>query len=131
MTSSEKEVLKTKTCCSCNKNKDIKDFYRNKLVKDGRMGKCKLCMSQGLSCRSQYKVKHERSGRPRKIDGPVMYNVAKEDWIEMYEFLSRIGYKLSGDKTIHEQFCERYNLRPRKRMYEKSIQYTPKDLGMI
>ena len=91
--------------------------------------RCKVCKKNKVSCRA--KTDRSRAGRPKHRNSPQLWNVRKEDWIETYEFLKSIGYDLSGDKTIHEQFCERYNLEPRKRMYEKSIQYSPKDLGLV
>ena len=132
MSSPEKEVLKSKKCCACNKEKIIDDFYKNRNAPNGYQARCKTCMEADILCRerkSYVRSKNLRTGRPVSL-APQLYNVRKEDWIETYDFLKRIGYNLSGDKTIHEQFCEKHNLEPRKRMYEKSIQYTPKDLGL-
>jgi hypothetical protein len=129
MTSPEKEVLKTKVCCACRKEKDITSFYRNIMMPTGWEARCKLCKKDKVSCRA--KTDRSKSGRPKQMSSPQLWNVKKEDWIETYDFLKTIGYDLSGDKTIHEQFCEKYNLKPRKRMYEKSIQYSPKDLGLV
>ena len=70
-----------------------------------------------------------RAGRPKLKNTPQLWNVKKEDWIETFEFLKQIGYDLSKD--IHEQFCDKHNLTPRKRKYENSIIYTPQELGMI
>lgn len=126
MSLEKKEVLKTKICCSCKMEKDISSFYRNVLVSSGFEGRCKLCKKQGKKCRK--KKEYTGVGRP-KYNAPQLFNVRKKDWIETFEFLKSMGYDLS--KNIHEQFCERHNLKPRKRMYEKSIQYTPKDLGLI
>lgn len=124
----EKEVLKTKICCSCEKEKTLNEFWRNRDTKSGYDGKCKYCRVKGYYCKKKPK---KESGKPKNIEGPQLYNCSKQDWIETYEFLKNIGYDLSGEKTIHEQFCEKHNLTPRKRMREKSIQYSPKDLGLI
>lgn len=130
MSSEKKEVLKTKICCSCNKEKEIDFYWRNNQTKDGRDNKCKPCKIKGLFCRKK-KVKTIRgAGKPKNINGPQLINVREKDWIEAYEFLKKIGYDLSSDKTIHQQFCEKHNLKPKKRTYERSIQYTPKDLGL-
>lgn len=126
MTSPEKQDLKTKICCACGKDKPITSFYRNKIMKDGYEGKCKYCKKTNVKCRSGDRKK---PGRPKLKNTPQLWNVRKEDWIETFEFLKKIGYSL--ERNIHEQFCERHNLVPRKRMYEKSIQYSPGDLGMI
>ena len=97
-------------------------------MKGGYEARCKMCKKAKILCRKKEGIKR---GRPKYLDGPQLLNVRKQDWIETYEFLKMIGYELSGDKTIHQQFCERYNLPPRKRMKEKSIQYSPKDLGLV
>lgn len=127
MTTPEKQDLQFKTCCACKKEKEIKSFYRNMMMPSGWESRCKLCRQNKLKCR---KGKSKRNAaKPALKNVPQLWNVRKRDWIETYEFLKSIGYDLS--KNIHEQFCERYNLQPRKRMYEKSIQYSPKDLGLV
>lgn len=128
MSQEKKEVLKTKICCACKKEKEIKSFYKNKMMPLGYESRCKVCKQNKLKCngRGEY---GKKAGRPQLKNTPQLWNVRKEDWIETYEFLKSIGYDLN--KNIHEQFCERYDLKPRKRMYEKSIQYTPKDLGLV
>lgn len=39
----------------------------------------------------------------------------------MYRFMKSMGYDLSKD--IHLQFCERYNLKPKKRRYNAKNTY--------
>lgn len=129
MTLPKKEVLKSKVCCSCKKEKEITSFYRNAAMPTGWEARCKLCKQNKLKCRKPNGTGRYSTGRPKHRDTPQLWNVRKEDWIETYEFLKTMGYDLS--KNIHEQFCERYNLQPRKRMKEKSIQYSPKDLGLV
>ena len=128
MTSPEKQVLKTKICCACKKEKELKSFYVNCYMKGGYEARCKMCKKSKILCRKKEDVKR---GRPQLKNQPQLWNVRKSDWIESYEFLKKIGYDLSSDKTIHEQFCEKHNIKPRKRMYEKSLQYSPKDLGLV
>ena len=128
MTSPEKQVLKTKICCACKKEKELKSFYVNAYMKDGYEARCKICKKSKILCRKKEYVKR---GRPQLKNQPQLWNVRKKDWIETYEFLKKIGYDLSSNKTIHEQFCEKHNIKPRKRMYEKSLQYSPKDLGLV
>ena len=131
MTPPEEQVLKSKICCACNKEKEITSFYKNAMMPSGWEARCKTCRYEGCKCRktkSYERSKNLTSGRP-KSNAPQLWNVRKKDWIETFEFLKSMGYDLS--KNIHEQFCERHNLKPRKRMKEKSIQYTPQDLGLI
>lgn len=128
MTSPKKEVLKTKVCCYCGIEKPIKNYYVNNNLPSGFMPRCKVCFNNGNRCR-----KRKGTAKIMKRDGmaPKLWNVRKSDWVDTFMFLKKIGYELSGDKTIHEQFCERHNLEPRGRMKEKSIQYSPKDLGLV
>jgi hypothetical protein len=123
-----------KQCCACLKEKTIDYFWKNKQIKSGYDNKCKVCKNSGKFCvvrRKKPKDKKNSVGRPARNNAPQLFNVKKSDWVETFLFLKEIGYDLSSDKSIHEQFCEKYNLKPRKRMYEKSIQYNPKDLGLF
>jgi len=133
ITSPEKQVLKSKICCSCGFEKHITSFYKNAYVPTGYEARCKTCKNNKQRCRAEKnydRSKNLSSGRPRQ-DAPQLWNVRKQDWVETFMFLKSIGYNLSGDKTIHEQFCDKHNIEPKKRTYEKSIQYTPQDLGLI
>lgn len=126
MTSPEKEVLKTKICCGCGKEKDIKHFYKNALLPTGYEKRCKICKNSRVKCK---KGVGNKRGRPQLKNQPQLWNVRKKDWVDTYEFLKSIGYDLN--KNIHEQFCEKHNLPTRKRMKEKSLQYSPQDLGLV
>jgi hypothetical protein len=119
--------LETKICGACCKKLSIKWFYKNKSGKDGYDARCKICKKLGKKIyRGEKKQKANRAYAHLSL-----FNPKKEDWIETFMFLKSIGYNLSSDKTIHEQFCEKYNLRPKKRTYEKSIQFSPKELGLV
>ena len=41
--------MKTKTCFKCNRELDVCEFYKHPNMKDGRLGKCKLCTKDGVS----------------------------------------------------------------------------------
>lgn len=126
----KKEVVKTKTCCSCLKVKDLEtSFYTNSNMKDGKYNRCKICVRQGLNC--QPKPSNKKIKKFQREGGLFLTSIGRKDWIEMYDFLQVIGYKISSDLTIHEQFCKKYNLNTRERMSEKSKQYTPQELGLI
>ena len=123
------KVVETKVCCACNLEKPINYFYRNARLETGYEKRCKVCKRNKVKCRKSAEEKRERVGRPNLRDAPQLYNVKKKDWVEMYNFLKKIGYDLT--KNIHEQFCKKHNLKPRKIGYDKTIKYTPKDLGII
>ena len=128
MTPLKKQVLKTKICCACKKEKDIRCFYACQKIADGYENRCKICKKERIKCNSNKKLL-KSPGRPKERELPELWNVRKGDWIETYKFLESIGYNLN--ENIHKQFCEKFGLLPRKRMKEKSIQYTPKDLGLV
>jgi len=117
---------KTKICRACEKKLNIRWFYANKFGRDGYDAKCKSCKKLGIKIHRIIKTK-----ATREYAHLSLFNPKKEDWIQTYKFLKVMGYDLSSEKTIHEQFCEKYNLKTRERMTEKSIQYSPKDLGLV
>lgn len=121
----EKEVIESKICCACQKLKKIKDYYVNRALKSGYDNKCKMCRLHGRLCRKKDTPKRPKP-KKREIN---LTNVTKEDWVETYLFLEKIGYDITND--LHHQFCERHGLKPRKRMKEKTLYFSPKDLGMI
>ena len=41
--------MKTKTCFKCNRELDVCEFYKHPNMKDGRLGKCKLCTKDDVS----------------------------------------------------------------------------------
>lgn len=124
MTPNEKEPLKTKICCSCGIEKSIKSFY---IIKNSaQANRCRICKVEGKMCNSKMNV--EKTKR-NIVEGPMLINVKKEDWVKTFLFLQDIGYDLKKD--IHEQFCEKHNLPTRKRYWEASTIFSPKDLGLI
>lgn len=116
---------KRKPCCSCGKMLSLDSFWKNNQIKGGRDNKCKFCKMKGLYCKKKKKEKNKYV----KDFGPTLANVSKKDWIEMFKALERIGYTF--ERSIHEQFCEKHNLKPKVRGFDKCIYYTPKDLGLI
>lgn len=116
-----------KICCACGIQKPIKNFYVNNSVPAGYDSRCKLCKLNKNRCRA---LKGEKKVVQKRIDlFPYIANPTKKDWIEMYEFLVKIGYDLK--ENIHIQLCKKYNLQPRVRMKEKSKQYSPSELGLV
>lgn len=117
----------TKLCRACLKEKPIKLFYRNRALPSGYDSKCKVCKVQGKKIyRDKTKPMKKRNNAQIFLSAPT-----SEDWIAAFTFLKNIGYNLTGDKTIHEQFCERHGLKPKRRTREKSIQFTASDFDLI
>lgn len=119
----------TKICCACGIDKPVGKFYKNAALKMGYDAKCKSCKNKGLRCRKANK--EEKTEPTRKKEFPYITNTTIQDWLETYSFLRDIGYELREDLSIHEQFCLKYNLPPRKKIYEAKKRFTPKQLGLI
>jgi hypothetical protein len=124
-----------KTCCACKETKELKLFYVNNVMKDGYYARCKKCMRLGKLCRQgrpfgSTKPVKETTGTNRKSGWEEirLVNPRKEDYIDTYEFLKRIGYKM--DESIHQQFCDKHDLKPKKSKPFKN-HFSPKDCGMI
>lgn len=126
MTPKEKELVRTKVCASCGKEKDRRFYYTYKSCRDGLSPRCKICHTQGLEKKTEI---INNGGRKRNQDGPALFNVSRKDWIQTYELLEKMGYDLNND--LHIQFCEKHNLEPKRRTPEKSLIFSPKDLGMV
>lgn len=124
-----------KKCCSCLIEKDLVSFSKRWRGVDGYEKRCKICMAQNRHCinsRKEDGIPHPNLGRRGGFhESPYLVNPQPQDWKEMFEFLKKIGYDYNSEKTIHEQFCEKWGIEPRKKMYEKNRQFTPKDLGLI
>jgi hypothetical protein len=124
MSSQEKEVLKTKLCCACEKEKPVKQFYKCKLFIDGYMSRCKSCRAKHIRC-------NLRKSRTTNESYPELslHGVSRNDFIQTFRFLEKIGYSLQ--ENIHKQFCERHNLPTKKKIVEKGLRFTPEELGLI
>lgn len=123
-----------KKCCACQQTKEYKLFYVNNHMKDGYYSRCKKCMSYGKLCRQgrplgSTKPIKETDGKVRKNGWEEirLINPTKKDYIETYEFLKRIGYKL--DESIHQQFCDKHDLKPKKAKVKKNY-FSPDDCDM-
>lgn len=126
-----------KKCCACNELKEVKFFYVDKSRPDGRFAKCKKCFQTGKKCKAgrppidgieaKVPVYKEKTGRQDSWLEIRLVNTSKQDYVETYKFLKRIGYKLS--ESIHEQFCEKHGLTPTELQNHKN-HFSPKDLGL-
>jgi hypothetical protein len=128
-----------KICCACLKEKDFKNFYKHKTNEDGCTARCKMCYKEGTLCKSGRKKMEgtkvkKKSGKPDRSVGIKnswneirLINTSKEDYVETYLFLKRIGYNLS--ESIHKQFCDKHGLEPIVGE-EFSYYFSPKDCGL-
>ena len=75
---------------------------------------------------------YARNYRMKRKEEPVLpvpnlrlSTTKKSDYCAMYEFLEKIGYDLN--RNIHEQFCEKYGLIPKKKRKGSPNSYFPSD----
>lgn len=110
----EKEVLKTKICKACGREKELDSFYKHGKCKDGYNSRCKLCIIHRNFIRYKKETK-KHTFRDNPLSGA---GVTKHDYEGMWLLLKSFGYDLS--RPIHEQFCEKYNLPLKKRKSQKT-----------
>jgi len=109
-------------CTYCGQEKELELFSKNNFTKDGYLAICKLCFNERAKT---YRKKGEKKPAS-KTSGLKLGNTTKKDWCLMFAALEKMGYDLTRD--IHQQFCEKHNLPPRKRKpSEKLITYIPSD----
>jgi hypothetical protein len=119
----QKEPVEKKICRACLVEKPVTRFQ--KLASGNRGGVCNLCKSTGRTIK-----KDTISTKAKKKNIELnLGNVHRTDYITTYKFLQSIGYSLEGD--IHEQFCERHNLKPRQPKRKFLNHYSQKDCGLI
>jgi hypothetical protein len=111
----EPEVIKVtepdhKICKVCGINRSIKMFSRNHLCKDGRESRCGICKKLGkkqIRNKSKYKTTPPHLQSTDQI--MRLSAVTKEDYMKMWELLSVMGYDIHGEKSVHEQFIDKWN----------------------
>ena len=84
-----------KTCSSCKETKPLKDFYKEKRVKDGHMRRCKIChckatekyRKQNLNLYAKASKKHweKLSENKRHSRWLNRYGITKNKYEEMYK----------------------------------------------
>jgi len=107
-----------KVCRKCKETKPLSQFYRRSDLSGGHVNQCKSC---DADYQRQYKKKlQEESG-----DEPRMSPTHKSDYCIAFGWLKLLGYDLSKD--IHQQFCEKHNLKYKNRPYVNKRRYEPCD----
>lgn len=114
----------TKVCRACGIEKTIDCYWRKSKSRDGLESRCKVCKKlHRLIPQSAYlkynkikkvKVPKEKFGHTEWMR---LRCVSREDYIKAFNFLESIGYIKDSEKTIHEQFCEKYGLKPKNRKF--------------
>lgn len=85
-----------KTCFKCGEEKSLSEFYKHKGMKDGRLGKCKVCAKSDVSKNYRKNIEHykeyerNRANLPHRVEARSEYskteggkeaaNRAKKNW---------------------------------------------------
>lgn len=107
--------MELKVCRSCKIEKPLDDFYVNEKYVGGHVHQCRECTktynSEYLRRRQTCIKKNKNGGFTFPgLDGAKLEGVTTKDGIGMYKLLNSMGYKVNSTKSIHQQFCEKYNL---------------------
>lgn len=111
--------VESKLCRACNQIKVARSFHRVHGVLQPR---CKQCKIEGNIIPRKHVDYSSRTGMKLRLGKPE-----KQDYIETYELLDKMGYDLKKD--IHIQFCEKYNLKPRQPKKEFKGRLSPEECG--
>ena len=117
--------MEVKKCKACGLTKGLKSFGKNKNVSSGYNSRCKMCFKDG--------IKIQRSEKEPLLGSSdrLMLNLAfitKEDYINTFKALRIMGYDLTSELSIHQQFCEKHGLEPLKRKPVGKTIYTKEEL---
>jgi hypothetical protein len=113
------KLVETKVCKCCNIERHITFFWR--IVGEKRQSRCKVCFKNKVFIQPRLlpEDKIEKKSKYNKSHDEIFRLEAPnaEDYKFTYKFLESCGYDITGD--IHKQFCEKYNLK-----YKKKNQFT-------
>jgi len=114
--------MESKICGICLQERELIHFDKTKQNLSGYSYRCK-------DCRREYARKHHQILKER-LDNDIetwnMRAVNKNDYCQMYSFLSKIGYNLQED--IHTQFLKKWNLEsPKRRGKRQQNKYSYED----
>jgi hypothetical protein len=116
--------MEVKKCSKCKMIRDILMFNKNEAYKGGYTNHCKVCLRQYN--RQKWSERCKDADRD-SLETLRLYNVSVEDYTEMFELLTRLGYK--NPLSINTDFCLKYNLEPggtnensKSKTYKKSLE---------
>lgn len=109
--------VESKLCRACNQIKVVRSFNRVNGVLQPR---CKQCKMEGNLINKRTKDYVSRTKTYFKLVKPT-----KDDYIETYQLLEKMGYDLKKD--IHTQFCEKHNLTPRNPKKQHTSYISPEE----
>jgi hypothetical protein len=85
-------------CRICNNWRPAEDFYKKKDTPYGIDSRCKIHLSR----------------KDKDDDGMMDYfrldALTEDDFTNTQKVLEGLGYEFNTNKTVHQQFCEKYDL---------------------
>jgi hypothetical protein len=124
--------MNQKICKTCGVMKPLEQYYSCKNCNMGRAGSCKMCVVQKKTTQKLEQGKIHPFNKEFRRSESSWYSMAgatKQDYDDMYEILSLIGYDL--EKDIHQQFLDKFNvyekspMKYKKRKYNTDNYYLP------
>jgi len=124
--------MEKKKCKTCEQEKTLDSFYACKNCINGRAGSCKICVVQRRTGKKREEGKIHPFNKEFRMSEESHYSMAgatKQNYEDMYDILSKIGYDVRGD--VHQQFLDRHNpnekypMKYKKRKYNTDNYYLP------
>jgi len=124
--------MENKICRTCGMLKSLDQYYSCKNCTDAHAGSCKICSLQRRTNQilSQGKIHPFNKEFRRSEDSHFsMAGCTKQDYEDMYDILTKMGYDVWGD--VHKQFVDKFNvnekypMKYKKRKYNTENYYLP------
>jgi hypothetical protein len=104
--------MEVRVCRACGLTKGLKSFGVNNSLSSGYSSRCKLCVMDGVKI---VRPEKEPNLTPSERLSLNLAFITKEDYINTFKALRIMGYDLTSELNIHQQFCKKYGLTPLKR----------------
>jgi hypothetical protein len=119
-----------KKCCECKINKELKDFAKNKNIKDGLNNRCKIC------CKNRNKNRYEKEKDKIKNQTKEYYIVNKEYILQKqkekpsYHKLNQEYYKEWREKNRkkYKEYISSYQKLNQTKKYHTDAKYKTKKI---
>lgn len=123
-----KNDQETKLCRACNRIKPLSAFIATSKGEKG--ARCKLCKSKNILIPRTEKLTYSK--KVKEEMGLRLRAITKQDYIDTYIFLKEVmGYDLSSEFSIHEQFCIKHNLTPNYPLNEFDKHFSIEDCKLF